>query len=264
MPPSFAWYQDCASDWHRRHVMSDVTGRPRYFHVTCWLTRPEAYLQKTAHYRALLGKFRNAIDTSEVRLLAFCLLPRAWHLVVEAKGITAVESLTSRVVRSHRGEPRRPTGIVLTPLATAGALVGHCVTVERRPVAVGLVRQAQDWPWCSAAERFRLQTRLPLLSPRILMSDAWLKHLNSPRPGDASSGIGRHDLAKAPSRLARSTEVSKDAIQVGFGAHEDHTHAHIERAEHLRLGHTASGLKPLEKRRHGPPATIQGKRESVR
>jgi putative transposase len=55
-----------------------------------------------------------------------------------------------------------------------------CRYVERNALRAGLVRRAQDWPWCSLADRLRPEPRLPLVSTPFLVSDAWIEYVNAP------------------------------------------------------------------------------------
>ena len=161
-------------------MMPDVHRPARYFRLTGWLTSPAARLNRTAHYRVQLQRLRADLSENQVLLLSFCLLPNAWHLVVAAPDRRSVDSLAGRVTATQRAASDGsavPLPVVVAPIRAAADLIDHCVFVERRPVALGLVRQAQDWPWCSPAERFRLQTRVPLVSAPILMSQMWLDGL---------------------------------------------------------------------------------------
>lgn len=241
--------------------MPDARPAIRYFHVTGGLMTPQTQLRRTGHYRAALKDLGRLLRAHHVQLLSFCLLPNAWDLVVAARGTNALGALIEGVRTTRRAatpdSAEHPMPVAITPLVTGGAVIGRCVMVERRPVARGLVRQAQDWPWSSAAERFRLQTRVPLMSPRTLLSQSWFDHLNAPRPGDVSRPAGRHDLTQPPRRFARSPQLGKHTIGVRRAAHENHPDAHVEGPQHLRVGHRPAALKPREQRRHGPARTIE-------
>lgn len=240
--------------------MPHATDRCRYFHIAGGLLTSSTRLQRPSHYRLMLKNLAAQLETHRIGLLAFCLLPNSWHLVVGTRRTSGLNALVTGVRNTHRERPGSavdPMPVAITPLDTGAALLGRCVMVERRPVATGLVRQVQDWPWGSAAERFRLQARVPLVSPRALLSQTWFDHLNAPRPGDAHSAIGRHDLAQSPGRFATGPQVLDETIDVSCRAHEDHADAHVERSKHLRIRHTAETLKPGEHRRNGPAPTVE-------
>lgn len=228
-----------------------------YFHLI-GLSTPRTRLQRTAHYRAFLEHLSVALRTHPVRVLSYCLLPDAWHLVVGPTGPAHLEALLQRVAATQPHEPFRPLPIIARPLRTGAELIGHCVSVERRPVAQGLVMRAEDWPWCSPAARFRLVSKVPLVTTRVLMSQAWLDHLNAPRPSDASrlGLVPRDDFSKQPGLLVRLAKGGEQTIDVRAVAHQHHPHPHIEGAEHLVVAHAPGRLQPRKDGRHHPAAPV--------
>lgn len=241
--------------------MRETPATTRYFHISVCLIARETQLQRTAHYRGLLRELGALLRTHNVHLLSFCLLPNAWDLVVATRGTKVLGSLIEGVRTTRRAASvaaeANPMPVAITRLSTGAELIGRCVMVERRPLARGLVRLTQDWPWSSAAERFRLRARVPLMSPRFLLSPAWFDHLNAPRPGDASRRGRLDNFAQAPGLLASRAQGRQQAVDIRRAAGNNHSHAHIEGAEHFRLGHRPATLKPREKRRHGPAPTIE-------
>lgn len=241
--------------------MHDTPPPTGYFHISGRLMTPETQLRRTVHYRVLLRELGTLTRRHNVRLLSFCLLPHAWDLVVATPGTKVPGSLIEGVRTTRRttqvAPEKNPMPVAITRLLTGADLIGCCVMVERRPVARGLVRLTQDWPWSSAAERFRLRARVPLMSPRILLSPAWFDHLNAPRPGDASRGAGLDDLAQPPRLFASRSQVGQQGVDIRRPAHEDHADTHVEGTEHLRVGHRPASLKPREKRRHGPTPMVE-------
>lgn len=234
--------------------MRDATITARYFHLT-GLSSARTRLRRTAHYRAFLRALDAGLNAHPVRVLSYCLLPDAWHIVVGPTGPGRLKALLQRVAATQ-SDPA-PLPVVARPLRTGSELIGHCVAVERRPVAMGLVRYAQDWPWCSSAERFRLTSRVPLVSTRILTSQAWLDHLNAPRPSDVLRRVAPSDFSQMPGLLARRFERVEHRVSMGGGAHEDHADAHVEGAKHLGVGNAAGLLQPRKQRRYRPAVPIE-------
>lgn len=240
----------------------------RFFHLTGCLVSPHTRLERTAEYRALLGTLAAGLTAHPVRLLSYCLLPDSWHLVVGRTNprvlnelLRRVGSTPNRVRWNRRGET--PLPVIVKPLHTGAQLMAHCIAVERRPVAVGLVRRAQDWPWCSPSERFRLLSRVPLVSAPVLASQVWLDHLNAPRPSDALSLAGRCHLAKWPGLFAGRAKRPDHRVGVSRCAHENQAHPHVERTEHFRLRHPPCPLQPGEDRRNRPALSIERKSQPV-
>lgn len=238
--------------------MPHTANTARYFHLTGCLTSPRDRLRRTAHYRAFLHALEDGLSAYPVRLLSYCLLPNAWHLVVGPTGTTVLKALLRRVTTTRVSQGlSQPLPVIVMPLHTGSELIGRCVVVERRPVALGLVRHVQEWPWCSPSERFRMTKRVSLVSTPVLASQAWLDHLNAPRPADVSYTTIRHDIPEEPRRLARRAERVEQSVDLVRSTDENHADTHVERPEHLGLGHTARVLQPRKDRRHRPAVAIE-------
>jgi putative transposase len=93
-------------------------------------------------------------------------------------------------------------------IPAVGDLVRVCRYVERNALHAGLVRQAQDWPWGSLAQRLHSFQYVPLVNAPFRSSRAWADYVNTKRPGDdaAQNLLTRvnplEDFADAPSRFA--------------------------------------------------------------
>ena len=132
-----------------------------------------------------------AVERTQTRLLSYCLMDNHWHLVVGPTETRTLSSLLHWVTTTHavRLNHRRKTigqGPVYQgrfrsdPVETTGDLMRVCRYVERYALRANLVRRAQDWPWCSLAERLREQPALPLVTTPFLASQAWIEHVNAP------------------------------------------------------------------------------------
>lgn len=230
----------------------------RYFRLTACLVAADVQPVRTAHYRSLLRRLDEHLRALPLDLLAYCLVPHALHLVLAARERQALDAFVARVAGTRypgRREPARRLPVVVRHARSGRELIGHCAFVERRPVALGLVRQAQDWPWSSVAERFRLEARLPLRPARVLMSQAWLDHLNAPRPTDASA-VCRYHFADPPRPFAGGFERAQHAVDIAGSAHENQADAHVERAEHLGVVNAPRRLQPREHRRNRPASAV--------
>lgn len=218
----------------------------RFVHVTGETPAPRPHFAKALDYRGFINTLRDALDDGRVRLLAYAILPNQWRLVAGSADPAATLELLARVARTQatRIEGRAPSvsrPVALEPLYAASAVVARCREVERRAVELGLVVRAQDWPWCSASERFFMLERLPLVSSRFLTSSRWLDYVNEP-PELAGGRQGPLEhLAKVPGGLARLTERRQQRVGLARTGNEDQAHAHVEGAKHLGLRH-ASGL----------------------
>lgn len=217
----------------------------RFVHATGSTPDGRPCFTKTSDYRACITRLREALDTRAVRLLAYAILPNRWHVVAgssDPKTTLEVVTWVARTRPRHRERTNTASLLVnLEPLCEASLVVTRCRDVERQAVAGGLAARAQDWPWCSAADRFLMLDRLPLVSSPFLTSPRWLEYVNdAPRPPRGRL-VPLDDFAEVPGRFARLTQRRQQRVGLGGPGHENQPDAHVERPEHLRLRH-ASGL----------------------
>jgi len=130
-----------------------------------------------------------------VRVLAYCVMPNHWHLVLwpetDRDLARFMLRLTTRHVRrwlTHRKQVG--TGHVYQgryksfPIQDDAHLTTVCRYVERNPLRAGLVASARDWPWSSAGQHaLPDEQRLALTElPRGRRRDwaAWVDKPQSP------------------------------------------------------------------------------------
>jgi len=124
--------------------------------------------------------------------------------------VTATQ--TARLVRMRRlrGDSSIPP-FTATAVAPAVDLVRICRLVERQPVQLHLTARAEDWPWSSIADRFRLRPKLPLVTTRFLTSRAWLDLVNRPLQPFARPALS--DVTQDPGRLAGTIPLSRGSAR---------------------------------------------------
>jgi putative transposase len=238
-----------------------------FFHLAGELLPKGNRLQSAHHYRALLTRVRRGLEAFPMEVIAYCLVPDSWHLVVERTGSACPMALCGRVTATQtdaRASPSMdPKGALFRaePLVDAATLIDRCVEIERLAVSIGLAGRAEDWPWGSAADRFRCLDGLPLADGGFLTSASWLSHLNEPRPGDRPRlGLIDDDVAEYPRGFAGGPKTSEDTVKINRRAHQHEAHAHVERPEHLRVRHATGRLQPGEQRRHLPARAVEAER----
>jgi len=128
------------------------------------------------------------------RILAYCLMPNHWHLLLcpdmaEAMSIFMQRITLTHVRRWHAHRRSNGEGPVYQgrfksfPIQDDGHLLTVARYVERNPLRANLVKKAQNWPWSSLHRRFR---RIPtpwLLGPRqwpVAPPRDWLSWVNRP------------------------------------------------------------------------------------
>ena len=121
-----------------------------------------------------------------MRLLAYCLMPNHFHLAVWPRHDGDLSDymgwlLTAHVRRYHQNY--HSSGHVWQgrfrafPIQEDEHLLTVLRYIERNPVRAGLVEQAQEWRWSSAATT--TVTTLPLDPGPVARPVDWLQHVNS-------------------------------------------------------------------------------------
>jgi putative transposase len=219
--------------------------------------------RRTTDYRAFLATVRDGLGHHPVRLISYCVLSHHWHLVMGPADARTVAALIRWVTTTHTDRLRRTRDTAGRGLAyrsrfwtdaidAPGGLLRTCRYVERHAVRTGLVRRAEDWPWCSLAERFRFLPRLPLVTTPFLASATWVEHVNKaqtlrelslagphlhsrcPRLAHADD-LELHDFSQDPGEFSGGAKPLDRPVHVGGRHHEHQADTHVERAEHLRI-----------------------------
>lgn len=204
-------------------------------HITQRGNRKQKVFFRDEDYERYIDLVAAGCTANGVKCLAWCLMPNHVHLILQPSdqdGLRAVLSEAhqrySRAINSSKGW----TGYLWQGrFASYPMDEAHLMTairyVELNPVAAGLVKRAENWPWSSARAHIDRQ------------SDG-LTDL------DALSGVHRNWRAMLTRGLAAG-EMSQDSV-VAIEAHERTGRPHgddafIERLE-VRTGRVLSRRKP--------------------
>ncbi len=162
-----------------------------YFHVA-GRHHPDGFRCCTpADYRGWQHRIGGALTAQPLRLMAYCLLPNEWHLLVGPTDPQSVRHYLARVIRTHPVTAPCVTSVVT--LEDITTLVHTAREVERQALSLGLVHRAQDWPWGSLAGRLDTTNPLPLVSAHFLESRAWADFVNMPcLPRRDSADVPEH------------------------------------------------------------------------
>lgn len=140
-----------------------LAGHPH--HVTQRGNRRQQTFFGEADYALYRDLMAEALAAHAVTCWAWCLMPNHVHLVLEprdeaglAKALKRAHQRYTRAINAREGW----TGFLWQGRFGSCAMdEGHALNavryVEMNPVAAGLVRRAQDWPWSSA--RFHVEGR---------------------------------------------------------------------------------------------------------
>lgn len=238
------------------------------FHVINRSVRKVPLFQRPLDYRAFLHTLHEGLDRHPLRLLAYCVMPTHWHLVVGPTDPTPLSKLlhwvtTTHAVRWHRHHQTTGLGPVyqgrykLHPLEALTELVHACRYVERNALRARLVARAQDWPWGSLSERLHPVLKFPIASTPFLASAMWIDYVNTPLSiRETIEERSLSDVSDDPRRLASGVKRAQQLVGSRRRRHKNEAHTHVERTKHLGLVDAPRALQPREDRRHGPAPAI--------
>jgi putative transposase len=133
------------------HVLNRANGRLPLF-------------AKDTDYEAFLRVLAEAIPRVEMRLLAYCVMPDHWHLLLWPKAdgdmarcvgwLTLTHTQRSHAHRNTAGSGHLYQGRYKSfPVQEDDHFLTVCRYIERNPVRAGLVSRAEAWLWSSLWQR---------------------------------------------------------------------------------------------------------------
>ncbi len=175
--------------------------------------------EKDGDYTAFEHALSEGLNRSDApRLLAYCLMPNHWHLVVQAAARTNLSNWMQwlTVTHTHRWHAYQNTSgqgplyqgrFKSFPVQDDTHFLTVCRYVEANPVRAGLVARAEDWRWSSLNTRRRASGPLfPHLARWPIDPPAnWLAEVHRPLDGERLEAIRR--------ALVRGTPMGTDAWQ---------------------------------------------------
>ncbi|HKW03647.1 MAG TPA: transposase [Vicinamibacterales bacterium] len=160
------------------------------FHVLNRGVRRMTVFEDATAYQAFMHALQEGQERSSMRLLAYCVMPNHFHLVLwPFRDGQLIEFMRwFQMVHSKRWHQFRQTegsGALYQgrykafPVQNDHHFLTVCRYVERNPLRAGLVRRAQDWPWSSLGQRCR-NCEDPSLHPwPIPPPSNWVTFVNS-------------------------------------------------------------------------------------
>jgi putative transposase len=189
-----------------------------------------AFLQKDGDYQAFL---RVVCATQEkvpgVRLLAYCLMPNHWHLLLWPKEDGVLSDFMHWLTLTHTqrwhahyknvGEGYLYQGRFKSfPVEADEHYLAVHRYVERNALRAGTVVRAEHWPWGSLAQRLGLATidRPTLAQGPVDLPRGWPGHVNGPET-EAELAALRRSLERGQP-YGREGWIKRTAARLGLGA----------------------------------------------
>lgn len=161
-----------------------------YYHVINRGNNRSDVFLSPADYRTFLRLIEQAQQRIPLRILAFCIMPNHFHLVVSQDGAKDVSRwmhwlLTTHVHRHHLkfGTSGRvwQGRFKAFPIEQDGHLLTVMRYVERNALRSGLVARAEQWPWGSLACRGHPFDGVLVSKPPIPLPSDWTARVNAPQ-----------------------------------------------------------------------------------
>ncbi|HEY5871333.1 MAG TPA: transposase [Candidatus Tectomicrobia bacterium] len=198
------------------HVLNRANGRQSIF-------------THEADYAAFEEVLAEAAQRVAMRVLAYCVMPNHWHLVLwpHADGDLSrcVGWLTlTHTQRWHAHHHTTGTGHLYQgrfksfPIQTDEHLLTVCRYVERNPVRAGLVPRAEDWRWGSLWHREQRHAAAQrMLSPwPVDQPEAWVQWVNAPLPHEELQALRRCVNRGQP--FGHTAWQAQTAVQLGLAS----------------------------------------------
>ncbi len=160
------------------------------YHVLNRANRRAEVFHEAADYAAFIALMRKAQEHEELPILAACLMPNHFHLVVQPKQPTSVSRwmhwLCTTHVRHYHGKYGSSGRVWQGPykaclVQTDQYLLTVMRYVERNAQEARIVRRAEDWPWGSLRWRSEAASPLALAPAPIELPRYWVDFVNLPQ-----------------------------------------------------------------------------------
>jgi putative transposase len=178
--------------------------------------------RETAHYEDFLGIVEESLNFVPMRILAYCLMPNHWHLVLYPRADGDLSQFLRRLTLTHTQRYHARTRTAGYGHVYQGRYKSllvesdrHFLTlvryVESNAQRAALVKRAEDWPWSSAHARLGgNEKQKKLLSPwPVPEPDGYRQWLSRSQPKEEVENI-RYAIKK--SRPYGSEEWLRKAV----------------------------------------------------
>lgn len=152
--------------WYCRNmprVARNIVG-DQVYHVINRANERRTLFRDAEEYRLFEFLLSEAVTDTEMRLLAYVIMPNHWHLLLYPRDGVSMSTFMKWLTTTHAARVRHGTETVGVGHVYQGRYKSFLVDrddyaltvvryIERNPVRAGLVTQATDWKWGSAYRR---------------------------------------------------------------------------------------------------------------
>jgi putative transposase len=194
------------------HVLNRANGRVNIF-------------DKSADYLAFERILAEVQARLPMRILAWCLMPNHWHLVLWptqdgslsdfVRLLTVTHAQRWHAHRASIGTGHLYQGRFKSFVVQQDAhLLTLCRYVERNALRANLVRRAEEWRWCSLWRTHHDRTHEPpRLEPwPVPRPQDWIGYVNRPQTGVETNAVRRCIQRSAPYGEARWVRRTADLL----------------------------------------------------
>jgi putative transposase len=175
------------------------------YHVLNRAVGRATILEKVQDYAAFEKVLEEAGPRVEMRLLAFCLMPNHWHLVLWPREDGDLSEYMRWLTNTHT----RRWHLVHRTVGTGPLYQGRfrsfpvqedehffrvCRYVERNALRANLVSSAQQWRWCSLWHRVNKSNAISLADWPLARGEEWLAYVNQAETGAELKAL-RHSVS---------------------------------------------------------------------
>ncbi len=158
-------------------------------------------------YRAFLNLMAHACERIPMRILAYCLMPNHFHLVLYPHENNDLSRwmhwlLTAHVKRHHR--VKKTTGRIWQgrfkafPIEQDRHLLTVMRYVERNPIRANLVKSSIDWDWSSLSDRQAALSGILVSESPVLKPANWKELVDTPQSGVEVEALRRCGYKNTP------------------------------------------------------------------
>jgi putative transposase len=196
------------------HVLNRANARMRIF-------------EDDDDYRAFERVLAEAVERTETRLLAYCVMPNHWHLVVWPREQGELSRFVGWLTLTHTQRWHAAHGTTGAGHLYQGRFKSFPIQedehfyavaryVERNPLRAGMVRRAEQWRW-SSLYRWRQGTPVEraILSPwPTPRQPGWTERVNAPQSAAELKALQRSMDRGAPLGDAGWVQKTAEALDL--------------------------------------------------